>query len=270
MRICDFTTLTFDVAGTLIDFETGILNWFKPHLKALGLEKTEDEILTGFAGTEAKYLRLLPQSSFTEILPVIYSDMLSRWGLKPKEKDGERFQLSVRQWPPFPDTVDALEELGRYFRLVAVTNSDQRFLKYMSANMGNPFDDAFTCDRVGVNKPDKRLFQAVLKSIAPDRIDAGEILHVAQSQFHDIIPVTELGWATVWIHRRHNQPGFGATPEPYTLVQPTFHARSMAEFARQFKVHRQEDLRNRSGTFSLMVKFNPTNSDSSTETCLQE
>ena len=47
----DFKVLTFDVAGTLIDFETGILNWFQPHLEQLDLEVDEEEILNVFAKT---------------------------------------------------------------------------------------------------------------------------------------------------------------------------------------------------------------------------
>ena len=46
MRLNKFNTLTFDVVGTLIDFETGILNWFQPHLKKKGSEVEEEEILT--------------------------------------------------------------------------------------------------------------------------------------------------------------------------------------------------------------------------------
>ena len=32
MKLRDFNTLTFDVVGTLIHFETGILDWFRPTL----------------------------------------------------------------------------------------------------------------------------------------------------------------------------------------------------------------------------------------------
>ena len=76
MNSPDFKVLTFDVAGTLIDFETGILNWFQPHLEQLDLEVDEEEILNAFAKTEAHYFKILPKSSFTGLLPVIYSDMM--------------------------------------------------------------------------------------------------------------------------------------------------------------------------------------------------
>jgi 2-haloacid dehalogenase len=38
------------------------------------------------------------------------------------------------------------------------------------------------------------------------------ILHVAQSLFHDHVPAKQLGLTSVWIDRRHDKPGAGATP----------------------------------------------------------
>jgi FMN phosphatase YigB (HAD superfamily) len=38
------------------------------------------------------------------------------------------------------------------------------------------------------------------------------MLHVAQSLFHDHVPAKALGLSTVWIDRRHDRPGTGATP----------------------------------------------------------
>ena len=256
MKPAEINTLTFDVAGTLIDFESGILNWFRPHLKGLGIFRQDEDILEAFARTEAHYLKILPESSFTEILPVLYSDMMRNWDHQPHEEDGIRFQNSVRDWPPFPDTVLALKELKHHYRLSAVTNSDSHFLKYMAERMGNPFDDAFTCNHVGVNKPDKKVFQEVLLKLASKGIGRSEILHVAQSQFHDIIPATEMGLASAWIHRRHNKPGFGATPEPYRMVEPSISATSMQDFTEQLLSKRKAGLRHRSGTFSLRVTFN--------------
>ena len=138
-------------------------------------------------------------------------------------------------WPPFPDTVEALKELGRRYRLVAVTNADAWALEHMSKNMGNPFEEEITCDEVGVNKPSPRVFEYVLEKLAPSGVEKKGILHAAQSQYHDIGPASALGFATVWIERRHGEDGFGATPRPENVVTPTFHVTSMADFARQVR-----------------------------------
>jgi putative hydrolase of the HAD superfamily len=221
--------------GTLIDFEAGILKWFRPTLVRHGVPKTDEEILTAFAAVEDKYQRETPEKPFTEMLPLISRDMASGWGVGFGDEDAESFRDSIRSWPPFPDTVEALEELGRRYRLVAVTNADAWALKHMSANMGAPFQERITCDEVGVNKPSPRVFEYVLDKLATAGVEKKDILHTAQSQYHDIVPASALGFATMWIERRCGKGSFGATPGPERIVTPTFHAASMADFVRQVR-----------------------------------
>jgi putative hydrolase of the HAD superfamily len=235
IRLRDFNTLTFDVVGTLIDFETGILDWFRPALRKSGVAKEDEEILAVFAIFEDRYQRESPEKTFTEMLPLICGGMARRWGLGPSDEDAESFRDSVRSWPPFPDTVGALEELRGRYRLVAVTNADAWALGHMSASMGDPFDEKVTCDEVGVNKPSPRVFEYVLEKLAPAGVEKKDILHTAQSQYHDIVPASALGFATMWIERRQDKGGFGATPRPERIATPTFHAASMADFVRQVR-----------------------------------
>ena len=233
VRLHDFTTLTFDVVGTLIDFEEGILQWFRPILARRHADKTDEQILTMFAFCEDRCHQDAPDESFTAMLPLIYRDMMDQWKMKPSDNEAREFRESIQSWPAFPDTIASLRELKKRYRLVAVTNADSWALKYMSATMGNPFDAQVTCDEVGVNKPSPRVFEYVLQKLAPFGIEKRHILHTAQSQYHDIVPATALGFATMWIERRHGQPSYGATPEPDHVAPPTFHATSMADFVRQ-------------------------------------
>ena len=234
-----FNTLTFDVVGTLIDFETGILDWFRPAIAKRGIEKTDEEILTSFAGCEDRYQREAPDKPFTAMLPLIYRDMISRWDIEASDSEASEFQESIQWWPAFPDTVASLDELKKRYRLVAVTNADAWALKYMSATMNDPFDEQITCDEVGVNKPSPRVFEYLLEKLAPLGVSRGEILHTAQSQYHDIIPAMKLGFATMWIERRHGKGSYGATPKPDQVAEPTYHAHSMTDFVQQ--VRRQDD-----------------------------
>lgn len=228
-----FSTLTFDVVGTLIDFESGILGWFTPALKNRNAEKSEEEILTSFASCEDRYQREAPDQPFTAMLPMIYRDMMLRWGLEPSDKEASGFRNSIQNWPAFADTIAALNELKSRYRLVAVTNADAWALKHMSETMNNPFDEQITCDEVGVNKPSPRVFNYVLEKLAPLGVDQAQILHVAQSQYHDIVPAMRLGFSTMWIERRQGKESFGATPKPENVIEPTYHASSMKDFVRQ-------------------------------------
>jgi putative hydrolase of the HAD superfamily len=224
--------------GTLIDFETGILDLFRPTLRKHGVSKADEEILTAFATVEDEFQREAPEKTFTEMLPLIYHGMVSGWGIEPRDEEAVGFGDSIRSWSPFPDTIEALEELGTRYRLVAVTNADSRALEHMSANLGDPFQERVTCDEVGVNKPSPRVFEYVLDKLAPAGVEKKDILHTAQSQYHDIAPATALGFATMWIERRHGKGGFGATPRPEQIATPTFHAASMADFVRQAREER--------------------------------
>ena len=221
--------------GTLIDFETGILDWFRPTLRKHGASKANEKILTAFATVEGEYQRETPEKAFTEMLPLIYRGMMSGGGVEPRDEEAESFRDSIQSWPPFPDTIGALEELGKRYRLVAVTNADSWALGHMSANMGDPFQEKVTCDEVGVNKPSPSVFEYVLEKLAPAGAGKKDILHTAQSQYHDIVPASALGFATMCIERRQDKGGFGATPRPEQIATPTFHAASMADFVRQVR-----------------------------------
>jgi putative hydrolase of the HAD superfamily len=59
----------------------------------------------------------------------------------------------------------------------------------------------------------------------------GRLLHVAQSLFHDHLPAKQAALPTVWINRRHDRPGWGATPAPAVPVAPDWEFASMAAFA---------------------------------------
>ena len=234
-QLHEFNTLTFDVVGTLIDFEKGILEWFRPTLTDRGVQRTDEEILMTFAVCEDRYQREAPDKPFTAMLPLIYRDMAARWDIDARDDEGRAFQQSIQSWPAFPDTVPSLNELKNRYRLVAVTNADAWALKHMSATMDDPFDERITCDEVGVNKPSPRVFEYVLEKLAPLGVGKKDILHTAQSQYHDIVPATELGFSTMWIERRHGKGSFGATPKPERVAEPTFHATSMADFVSQVR-----------------------------------
>ena len=232
-KLHEFNTLTFDVVGTLIDFESGILEWFRPTLAKKSVEKTDEEILIAFATYEDRYQKEAPEKPFTAMLPLIYRDMALRWNIDANDYEATEFQESIRNWPSFPDTVAALNELKTRYRLVAVTNADVWALKFMSTTLGDPFDEQVTCDEVGLNKPSPRVFEYVLEKLASSGVNKRNILHTAQSQYHDIVPAMKLGFSTMWIERRQGKESFGATPKPSQVVEPTYHANSMEDFVRQ-------------------------------------
>ena len=231
MDLTGKTILTFDVVGTLIDFETGIATYVKNILPETGAVISDDEILAAFGAAEARQQITAPERPFTQMLAPIYALMARELGLSDEMEHAEGLRLSIPQWPAFPDSVSALERLGKRFRLVALTNADNWALGHMAQTLGHPFDDTVTAEDVGCNKPDARMFAACLERQKAHGFEKGNFIHVAQSQYHDIGVAMKLGFTTCWIERRAGNQGFGATPAPETVSVPDYHFATLEAFA---------------------------------------
>lgn len=219
--------LTVDVVGTLIDFETGILDG----IRSVGEGPDDEAVLAAFGAAEDVQQQLTPEMPFTAMLDPISARLAAELGMPGLDGGSGPSPLrrSIGTWPAFPDAVDALKVLGERFLLVAVTNGDRAALDSMAATLGEPFADGVTVDEVGVNKPDPRMFEAALERLAVVGVARDEVLHVAQSQYHDIGAAHRLGLRTCWVQRRRGRESFGATPAPSEVTTPDLHVGSMAE-----------------------------------------
>ncbi|MFC3323625.1 HAD-IA family hydrolase [Mesorhizobium cantuariense] len=226
MKISEFKIMTFDVVGTLIDFETGVLN----AVRALGGDKaaaaSDDDIFEPYLRGRDKFYG---RSSFA--MKDVYLSLASELGFTKSDATAEAFQLAVLRWPAFSDSVAALARLRRNFRLVAMTNADRTAFSAYSATLGNPFHDSVTCDEAGCAKPNPQFFAFNKGRQSASGYNQSEILHVAQSQHHDIGVAKELGYTTCWIERRQGQNGFGGTPKPKAVTKPDFHFSSLKQLA---------------------------------------
>jgi 2-haloacid dehalogenase len=206
-----FEVLSFDCYGTLIDWETGILNALRPILASHDLFPGDDEVLGFYAEAESdlesgEYLR------YREILRRAMSQVVRRLGVAPAEAEIEYLADSLKSWPPFPDTLEALPLLKKRFKLAMISNTDDDLLAGTSKRLGIEFDWAVTAEQARSYKPRPRIFEHALRRIG---VPKEKILHVAQSLYHDVAPAKSFGWATVWVDRRQGKEGSGATPEAH-------------------------------------------------------
>ena len=223
-----FEYLSFDCYGTLIDWEGGIVAALRPILARHGVAASDDEILTLFGELESAAERG-PYLAYREILGVTLDGIGERLGFTPMAAERSMFGVSVQHWPAFPDSAGGLRTLSEHFKLVILSNVDDDLFAYSKTRLGVEFADVITAQQVGSYKPNPRNFEVMLERLGnqPERV-----LHVAQSLFHDIAPAKGLGLTTVWVNRRHDRPGFGATP-PAT-AQPDLEVpdlRTLAELA---------------------------------------
>lgn len=233
--ITDFTTLTFDCYGTLIDWERGILAELRPWAVAHGVEATGEALLEAFGETEAACERETPERLYPQILESVLERLAARWSVTLAENEARKFGLSVGRWPAFPDSPAALKYLKRHYRLVILSNVDHVSFAKSRERLGVEFDRVITAQDIGTYKPDLRNFRHALKDIRETLgVEPHQVLHTAQSIFHDIVPAKSLGLRTLWINRRKEQGGWGATPAPAEhgdAVRPDFEVASLGELA---------------------------------------
>ena len=230
-RLSDFEALTFDCYGTLIDWETGILRALEPWLERHGARRRPDDVLETFARHESALEAEHPDLPYPRILAQVHRRLAAEWGLVSNTGDADAFGASVPDWPAFPDSTEALRELQRYYRLFILSNIDRASFAGSARRLGVDFDAVLTAGEIGSYKPDPRNFEAMLRRLAGRGIGRDEILHTAQSLYHDHLPARRLGLATAWIDRRHAQQGWGATLAPGEEVAVDFRFTSLAEMA---------------------------------------
>ena len=143
----------------------------------------------------------------------------------------------MKDWPAFPDSAEALAYLKKHYKLVILSNVDNASFAFSNRRLQVVFDAVYTAQDVGSYKPSDRNFDYMIAKLQGMNIKKPEILHTAESLFHDHAPANKHGLANCWIYRRHDQQGFGATMNPGTTPKYNFRFNSMADLA---AAHRQE------------------------------
>ena len=226
MQLQQFKVLTFDVVGTLIDFERGMLDYL--HQAVPDARVTDDDFLAAYR----KARKDGNTGWYPDDLVRVWHVLAPPLGLPDTEALAQGLRDSVARWPAFPDSIEALARLRKHFKLVTMTNAQRWALAHFEKTLGSPFDLLLSCDDALCEKPDVRYF-----AYARGRYEGAwgfgqaDNLHVAQSQYHDIGVAKGLGLATCWIERRHAQKGFGGTIEVEAITTPDYHFHTLAELA---------------------------------------
>ena len=231
MKLTDFKVLTFDCYGTLIDWESGMVEALKPLVAKVGRPLSRDEILEAHARHESAQQLIYAGEALQRA---------SRGGLQAPRRGLGRpgpwdecvaYGRSVRDWPAFADSAAALRYLKQHYKLVILSNVDNESFCALQPQARRRV-------RRGLHRRGHRLLQALAAQFRVHAGEAGrprhregEILHTAESLFHDHAPANDFGLATCWIHRRHAQGGFGATMNPGKTPRTDFRFTSMAEMA---------------------------------------
>jgi 2-haloalkanoic acid dehalogenase type II len=239
MRLTDFKVLTFDCYGTLIDWESGMVEALKPLTSKVSRPLTRNQILEAHARHESSQQLQTPAKLYRDLLAIVYKRLAEEWGVVVSHEECVAYGRSVGNWPAFEDTAGALQYLKKYYKLVILSNVDNESFSYSNKRLQVDFDAIYTAEDIGSYKPSLRNFEYMIDKLSGMGVAKSEILHTAESMFHDHKPANSMGLASCWIYRRHKDEGFGATMHPGDMPKYDFQFTSMAELA---KAH-QEQLR---------------------------
>lgn len=231
MDLTKFQALSFDCYGTLIDWETGILAVLSPWAREAGLEISDEELLRAYADQEAAVAASTPAPLYPEVLAESFRRTGEALGHTVSDEQARRLGGSVPDWPAFPDSADALARLASRYRLIILSNVHRAGFAGSNRQLRGDFTAIITAEDVGGYKPAENHFRALDAKLAELGIERSQLLHVAQSLFHDHVPAKREGLRSVWINRRKNRPGWGATPQPSGEFSYDLEFASMGEFA---------------------------------------
>nr|MDP9263724.1 HAD-IA family hydrolase [Acidobacteriota bacterium] len=177
-----------------------------PLLAAHGRSLADDKLLELYGELEAE-AEADEYQSYRNVLETVGRGIGKRLGFETSEQEARSLPESLKNWQPFPDTVAALKRLKSRFKLAIVSNTDDDLFAHTARLLEVPFDWVITAQQARSYKPSHRNFQLALERIA---LPPDQVLHCAQSVYHDIVPARALGLATVWVNRRGAKGG-GAT-----------------------------------------------------------
>jgi len=234
-KLTDYAVLTFDCYGTLIDWEAGLWDALQPLLMSNNFtDISRDRMLQAYAILESKQVAETPGMVYSEVLINIHRQLAQQFGLQSDDNLDSTFGESLPHWPAFPDTADALRYLKTQFKLVILSNISNAGFAASNRKLGVEFDAAYTAEDIGSYKPTPANFEYLLEHLNNDlSLRKTDILHTAQSLFHDHVPAKSFGLANAWIDRQRlsKSGSSGAIEEVAERPEIDFHFFSLGEMA---------------------------------------
>ncbi|MDT8265147.1 HAD hydrolase-like protein, partial [Roseomonas sp. DSM 102946] len=181
MRLTDFKVLTFDCYGTLIDWESGMIEGLRPLTEKVGRPLGRNEILEAHAFHESTQQIQTPARPYAELLPIVYKRLAEQWGVPVTLEECLAYGRSVGNWPAFEDSPGALRYLKKFYKLVILSNVDNASFAASNKRLQVEFDAIITAEDAGSYKPSPRNFEYMLQRLGAglggEKIGKEHILH---------------------------------------------------------------------------------------------
>jgi 2-haloacid dehalogenase/putative hydrolase of the HAD superfamily len=192
--------VTFDVYGTLIDWETGVFDAFKAEADRDGFTLERDELIALFHETQQQI-----QAGSYEL----YAEVLRRTAVQIAKKLGWPLEPSragflpdsVKRWPPFKETNPVLTKIAKKYKIGLVSNIDDKLLGETRRHIPFDFDLVVTAQQVRSYKPDPAHFTECERRMGGKR----GWVHVASSYYYDVGPCVKKKIPVIWVNRSKQQ-----------------------------------------------------------------
>ncbi len=205
LNTTELKLITFDCYGTLIDWESGIRGTLQRQLQSAGRE-WEDRFFDLYLEREAWH-ESAAYRPYREVLAAAEADVLTAAGVDPLPKPA--LAESLPDWMPFADTLQGLQRLSEKYRLGVLSNIDRDLFARTARHLGVKFDIVVTAEDVQYYKPGPAHFNRMLEQSG---LKENQVLHAAQSVYHDIAVCNELNIPCVWINRSGEENTRSARP----------------------------------------------------------
>jgi len=190
--------ITFDVYGTIIDWEGEIQNFFRDFLAKKGIKGvTPYQVQQRWEILQFEYIKTY--RPYRQVLKDTLAITCKDFGFEFTDEDCDAFAASMGHWKAFPDSKDAIKELRKYTKVVMLTNTDNDIIRESLKNAGIEVDDIITAQDAGCYKPQLNGFLLSQKKLG---LTVDEMMHAGFGFKYDVIPGNKLGYRTIWVNRQ--------------------------------------------------------------------
>jgi 2-haloacid dehalogenase/putative hydrolase of the HAD superfamily len=191
------TWVTFDVYGTLIDWEAGIYKAFEAEASRDGVTIERDRLIQLFHDV-SREIEAGSYELYAEVLRRTVVKMAKRIGWAMEPSRARFLPESIPRWQPFRETNAQLSKFAKGYKLGLISNIDDKLLGQTRRHLHTDFDLVVTAQQVRSYKPDPAHFVEFARRIGGKR----GWVHVASSHYHDVVPCVRQRIPVVWVNRQ--------------------------------------------------------------------
>jgi 2-haloacid dehalogenase len=220
------TFVTFDVYGTLIDWEAGAVEAFTKEASRDGFTGIDPETLVPMFHEVQQQIQAGSYELYAEVLRrtavQIAKDL--GWPLEPSRAGF--LPDSVQRWPAFKETNPVLQKIAKKHSTGLISNIDDKLLGLTRRHIPLDFDLVVTAQQVRSYKPDPAHFTECERRIGTKK----GWVHVAASYYHDVEPCLKKKIPVIWVNR-HGQVLEAGQKKPDAEVKTLREAAKLIEAA---------------------------------------